>query len=120
MARISPPLLLGIYAVANIALCAVEASAPDWVALTALVTTSFSMSIMFPSIFGPGIAPLGAARPLGSSFIIMAIVGGAFYPPRMGLIAMHSGGIPSALLLPLVSFAIIAAYAFRLPRGNQA
>jgi len=120
MARISPPRLLGIYAVVNIALCAVAASAPGWVAVAALVTTSFFMSIMFPTIFGLGVGSLGAARPLGSSFIIMAIIGGAFFPPLMGMIAMHGGGIPSALLLPLVSFAIIAAYAFRLPRGDQA
>ncbi|MDE1916858.1 MAG: L-fucose:H+ symporter permease [Sphingomonadales bacterium] len=120
MARIRPPVLLGGYALANIALCAVAAMAPGWIALVALVLTSFFMSIMFPTIFGLGVAPLGAARPLGSSFIIMAIIGGALFPPLMGLIAVRAGSIAPALFLPLLAFVVIAVYAFRLKSDKTA
>lgn len=118
MTRVRPTLLLGIYAMANIALCAVAATATGWVALGALMLTSFFMSIMFPTIFGLGVASLGAARPLGSSCIIMTVVGGALFPPLMGLVALRTGGIPSALILPLTGFIVIAAYAFRTDRAS--
>lgn len=119
MARIHPTTLLGRYALANIVLCAVAAFAPGGVAVAALVLTSFFMSVMFPTIFGLGVSSLGAARPLGSSFIIMAIIGGAISPPLMGLIAIHAGGIPKSLLLPMVGFVVIAAYARGARRPAQ-
>jgi FHS family L-fucose permease-like MFS transporter len=111
MARIQPTVLLGRYALANVVLCAVAAFAPGGIAVGALVLTSFFMSVMFPTIFGLGVSSLGTARPLGSSFIIMAIIGGAIFPPLMGLVAVRAGGIPMALLLPLAGFVVVAAYA---------
>ncbi|WP_420136606.1 L-fucose:H+ symporter permease [Sphingomonas sp.] len=119
MSRIQPPRLLGIYAVANIVLCAVAASGSGWLALGALILTSFFMSIMFPTIFGLGVTGLDRGRPLGSALIIMAIIGGAIFPPLMGLIAERPTGVPLALLLPLGCFAVIALYASRARHADR-
>jgi FHS family L-fucose permease-like MFS transporter len=113
MTRVRPARLLGGYALANVVLCAVAAFAGGWIAVGALIVSSFFMSIMFPTIFALGIEGTGPAKPLGSSFIIMAIIGGAIFPPIMGLIAVRAGAVPVAMLLPLACFAAIAAYARR-------
>ncbi|WP_227698477.1 L-fucose:H+ symporter permease [Sphingomonas hengshuiensis] len=120
MSRIRPTTLLGAYAVANVALCAIAATGAGWPAIGALMLSSFFMSIMFPTIFALGVDGLDTARPLGSSCIIMAIIGGALFPPLMGLVAVATGGVPAALLLPLLCFAIIAAYAWRARRAIAA
>jgi MFS transporter, FHS family, L-fucose permease len=110
MSRIRPARLLGAYALANVGLCAVAATGFGWVALVSLILVSFFMSIMFPTIFALGVEGLGPAKPLGSSFIIMAIIGGAIFPPAMGLVAVRAGATPVALLLPLGCFIVVAAY----------
>jgi hypothetical protein len=45
------------------------------------------MSIMFPTIFSLGIHGLGSRAKKASSFIVMAIIGGAIMPKLMGYIA---------------------------------
>ena len=67
------------------------------------------MSIMFPTIFALGIKDLGDYAKLGSSIIIMAIVGGAIVPPVMGLIR-DNFNIQLALLIPVVSFFVVLLY----------
>jgi FHS family L-fucose permease-like MFS transporter len=67
------------------------------------------MSVMFPTIFALGIRGLGDHTKLGSSLIVMSIVGGAIAPPLMGHIAdVRSMRIGFAL--PLVCFVFIAIY----------
>jgi FHS family L-fucose permease-like MFS transporter len=117
MSRVQPASLLGGYALVNVVLCAVAATSTGWAAIAALAMTSFFMSIMFPTIFALGVDDLGDARPLGSSFIIMAIIGGAIFPPVMGLIAGHGAGVPGALVLPLACFVLVALYARSLRRA---
>ncbi|EQB12832.1 L-fucose:H+ symporter permease [Sphingobium lactosutens] len=113
MTRIRPCALLGCCAVANILLCGLAALCSNWLAVSALVLTSFFMSIMFPTIFAMGVANLGAARPLGSSMIIMAVIGGAILPPIMGFVGVTWGSIAPAMMLPGLCFVIIAIYAQR-------
>ena len=110
MTRVEPARLLGLYAMINCVLCAVAAFVPGPVAVGALMLTSFFMSVMFPTIFALGIDKLGSLVPLGSSFIIMAIIGGAICPPLMGLVAVATGTMQLAFLLPLVCFAVVALY----------
>jgi FHS family L-fucose permease-like MFS transporter len=111
MARIRPVRLLGAYAWICVGLCAVAATGFGWAALAALVLVSLFMSIMFPTIFALGVQDLGVARPLGSSCIIMAIIGGAIFPPAMGQVAVAAGRTPIALALPLACFVVVAIYA---------
>lgn len=113
MQRISPVRLLKAFAIANIALCAIAMFAPGMAAVVALGLTSFFMSIMFPTIFSLGIKDIGRGAELGSSLIIMAIIGGAVFPPLMGVLAELAGHIRPAIAFPLLCFAVIAAYARR-------
>jgi FHS family L-fucose permease-like MFS transporter len=71
--------------------------------------TFFFMSVMFPTIFALGIRGLGDYTKLGSSLIVMSIVGGAIAPPFMGHIAdLHK--MRTGFVVPLVCFALIALY----------
>jgi FHS family L-fucose permease-like MFS transporter len=113
MRTISPVRLLWVYAIAAGVLVAAAMVLPGYGAIGALGLTSFFMSIMFPTIFSLGVEDLGAGAKLGSSFIIMAIIGGAIFPPLMGEIAGATGNIRLAMILPVVCFAVIAWYARR-------
>lgn len=119
MARIRPAHLLTFNAFVNVALCAVAALAGGWVAIGALAMTSLFMSIMFPTIFALGVEGLGEARPMGSSCIIMAIIGGAVFPPLMGLAALWTGSMSPALFLPLLCFVVIGLYARAVTSGAK-
>jgi FHS family L-fucose permease-like MFS transporter len=67
---------------------------------------------MFPTIFALGIKGLGAATKRASSWLIMAIVGGAILPYVMGRLA-DSAGTATAYLLPAGCFAVVAWYGWR-------
>jgi FHS family L-fucose permease-like MFS transporter len=108
ISRAKPHLVLAAYAAVNVALCAVVMGGGK-VGLFALFGTFFFMSVMFPTIFALGIRGLGDYTKLGSSLIVMSIVGGAIAAPVMGGIAdkhsMHFG-----FVVPLVCFVLIAIY----------
>jgi FHS family L-fucose permease-like MFS transporter len=109
MGRIPAQRLLMVYAWINVALCAVVVSGVQSVSVVALVAVFFFMSIMFPTIFAMGVKNLGPHTKRGSSFLIMAIVGGALMPYFMGLVADHFS-TSLAYLLPLGCFVVVAFY----------
>ena len=109
-----PHAALAVYALVNVVLCAV-AMWGGWFGLSALLGTFFFMSIMFPTIFALSIRGLGEHTKLGSSLIVMSIVGGAIAPPLMGHIADVSS-TRIGLLVPLVCFVAIAVYGARWPK----
>jgi len=79
--------------------------------LYAMFASFFFMSVGFPTIFALGIRGLGEHTKLGSSLIVMSIVGGAIAAPFMGHIAdQHSMRI--GFVVPLVCFVFVALYAF--------
>ena len=79
--------------------------------LYAMFASFFFMSIGFPTIFALGIRGLGEHTKLGSSLIVMSIVGGAISPPFVGHIAdLHSMRI--GFVVPLVCFVFVALYGF--------
>jgi FHS family L-fucose permease-like MFS transporter len=82
-----------------------------WVSAIALFLTYFFMSIMFPTIFSLGIHGLGARAKKASSFIVMAIMGGAIMPKLMGHIA-DERGMSAGFIVPLVCFVWVALYGF--------
>ena len=110
MKFIAPQRLLAIYAVANSLLVLIVLLDLGWLSVVALFSTYFFMSVMFPTIFALGIADLGALTKKGSAFLVMAVAGGAFCPPIMGLIADNSS-MAFAFIIPLLCFAFIAWYA---------
>jgi FHS family L-fucose permease-like MFS transporter len=81
-----------------------------WAGMVSLMASFFFMSIMFPTIFALSIRGLGEHTKLGSSMLVMSIVGGAIMTPIMGLIA-DKGGMRIGFIIPLVCFVFIAAYA---------
>jgi len=103
-----PEWALAAYAVVNVVLCGVVMVGGK-VGLYALFGTFFFMSIMFPTIFALGIRGLGEHTKLGSSLIVMSIIGGAIAPPLMGHIADVSS-MRVGFVIPLVCFGFIALY----------
>jgi FHS family L-fucose permease-like MFS transporter len=109
--------LLGLFAVINIGLTAVAALMGGQNGLYCMVASSFFMSIMFPTIFATSVQGLGALTKLGSSLLVMSIIGGAVLTAVMGKVSDMSQ-IKTAILVPLVCFAVIAFYAFGTKRSD--
>jgi FHS family L-fucose permease-like MFS transporter len=81
------------------------------VGVWSLIGISVFMSLMFPTIFGLGCQGLGEDTKLGSSGLIMAILGGALITPLQGLL-IDKWGVNLSYLLPFICFIIIGLYAF--------
>jgi FHS family L-fucose permease-like MFS transporter len=113
MKYVKPAALLSVFAIINIALLAVALMSSANVAVYAVVATPFFMSIMFPTIFALGIAGLGAESKIASSLLVMAIVGGAFFPLVMGWISDATGGnIQLSYVVPLLCFLVVLWFGF--------
>ena len=78
----------------------------------ALVGVEFFMSIMFPTIFSLSIRGLGSRTKEGSSYVIMAIAGGAVFPVIMGRISDISN-IQTSYLVPAACFLVIFYFALK-------
>lgn len=113
MKYISPNKLLAIYAAINIALSAIAIVSSGMITVYALIGVGFFMSIMFPTIFSLGIQGLGADTKIGSSLIIMSIVGGALIPLAMGQIADLTKNIQNGYIIPLVCFIVILFFGLK-------
>lgn len=100
--------LLSIYCVCSILLCLVAIYGTGIYVIYALGGIGFFMSIMFPTIFSLGLVGLKSNTETGSSWLVMAIVGGAILPYGMGtLIDMNHDDIQSGYIIPLLCFVII-------------
>ncbi|BCU76049.1 MFS transporter [Luteolibacter sp. LG18] len=103
--------ILGIFGTAS-AICSLLIFLKlGWLSAIALFLSYFFMSIMFPTIFSLGIHGLGSRAKKASSFIVMAIMGGAIMPKMMGHIA-DVKGMSIAFIVPLVCFLVVAGYGF--------
>jgi len=112
MKFIAPGKLMGIYGLANVALVTIAVLLPGWVGVWSLFLTSFFMSLMFPTIFALGIKELGPNTKLGGSLMVMAIIGGAVFPPIEGLVFGATRSMATAMAVLLVCYAFITHYAF--------
>ena len=83
-------------------------AAPVW----AIVLIGFFHSIMFPTIFALSLKNLGPYTKLGSSLLVMSIIGGALCPLAMGRIS-DAWNIQRAFIVPLVCHAYIFYFATR-------
>jgi FHS family L-fucose permease-like MFS transporter len=80
-------------------------------ALWLVVLCGLMNSIMWPVIFPLAITGLGPFTKQGSSYLIMAIVGGALIPPLMGWLATHGGGLRVAFVVPALCYLYLLFYA---------
>ncbi len=91
--------------------------------LYSLVSISFCMSLMFPTIYGIALEGLTEEESkIGAAGLVMAIVGGALMPTLQGMILDLGGagsadllilGLPEvniSFVLPLLCFLVIAGY----------
>ena len=119
MRRIPAARLLALFA-AGALLCGFIAvltsgATPMW----AIVFIGFFHSIMFPTIFALSLKNLGSYTKLGSSLLVMSIIGGAFFPAIMGRIPDLSS-IQRAFLVPIICYAYVLYFALRGYKANPA
>lgn len=119
MQFIAPARLLTAYAAISIVLCIAAIAANGLPAVIALGLVSPCLSIMFPTIFALGIRGLGRNTEMGSSLIIMAIIGGAIFPPCMGFLSEYTG-MQLSILLPLACFLVVFWFGFSEMRKDAA
>ena len=112
MRNFEPTKLLAIYALMCCLLLPVVSIGAGWISLIALYGVFFFMSVMFPTIFALGIKDLGPKTKKASSFIVMSIVGGAIFPPVMGLIA-DKFTMSVGFFAPIPLFAFILYYGLK-------
>ncbi|UZT99264.1 L-fucose:H+ symporter permease [Chryseobacterium fluminis] len=113
MKYIVPQKLLAIYSVISIILSIWVIIGSGVSTLYALVTLTFFMSIMFPTIFALGIDGAGSETKSASSLLIMSIVGGAIIPPLASKITDISGNIHFSYVVPLICFVIVLLFSLR-------
>ena len=116
---VAAPTLLAICALLNIVLVAIAVSSNGYMAVGALLGVELCMSIMFPTIFSLSLYGLGRDTELGSSLLVMSIVGGAVIPPIMGAISDRHG-LQHAYLAPLVCFVAVLLFARAVSRPLNA
>ena len=117
--KFAPHNVLGLYGLLNAIACLLVFLKLGWLSVGCVFLSYFFMSIMFPTIFSLGIHGLGQRAKQASSFIVMAIMGGAILPKLMGYVGdVH--GMSRAFIVPLVCFAFVAFYGYSWPRLSRA
>ena len=111
LTKVKAEKLLSAYAIACLVLLGFAWVSDGLMAVVAISFMYFFMSIMFPTIFALSIKNLGSQVKLGSSLVIMAIVGGAVLPPLTGLLSQT--GMQNALIVPWISFLFIFYFGWR-------
>jgi MFS transporter, FHS family, L-fucose permease len=112
MRFIKPTRLLAIYACGCCFLLPVVSACFGWISIISLFIIFFLMSIMFPTIFALGIKDLREKTQRASSFLVMAIVGGAIFPMFMGWIADISS-MSAGFFVPIPLFIFILFFAVK-------
>jgi MFS transporter, FHS family, L-fucose permease len=112
MKKIAAARLLSVFGFSSLSCLLVVLLGWGRVPIWAVVLIGFFHSIMFPTIFALSVKDLGAYTKLGSSFLVMAIIGGAIFPAIMGYISDMST-IRYAFLVPLICHMYVLYFALR-------
>jgi len=110
MKKIQPAHMLAGFAVGCVASVVLVIFTTGALALAGIVLLGFFHSIMFPTIFALSIRHLGPYTKRGSSLVVMAIFGGAIFPPVMGRIS-DASNIQLAFFVPLVCYLFVLYFA---------
>ncbi|EJL73117.1 L-fucose:H+ symporter permease [Chryseobacterium populi] len=111
MRYIAPNKVLAIFTVCNIILCLIISQSFGWVSFISLILLNLFLSVMYPTIFSLGLKKLGGKVQQASSFLVMAMFGGAFFTPIMGKIAEKD--VAHSYLLPIICYVIIVLFAVK-------
>jgi FHS family L-fucose permease-like MFS transporter len=112
MKHVAAPRLLSWFGFAALTCLTIVLLASGTAPIWALVLLGFFHSIFFPTIFALSVKHLGPYTKLGSSFLVMAIIGGAVFPASMGYISDLSN-IRCAFLVPLICHVYVLYFALR-------
>jgi FHS family L-fucose permease-like MFS transporter len=140
MKYVKPVRLMGIYALINIVLVSFSILCSGWantkfgiglntwtlpvpftdlsvpLGVYTLISTTFFMSLMYPTNFASGIKGLGKNAKLGASILVMSMIGGALLSLLMGRIAdtrWANGQIAGSMIVPAFAYCVIGWYAFK-------
>lgn len=109
---------LTISASASIIVTIAAILTPGITSLYILVWLGFTNAMIWPSVWGLAIQGLGKYTSVGSSLLIMAIVGGAIIPLAFGRIA-DTAGFQSSYWLIVPCYAYVLAYALFIGRPRR-
>lgn len=112
MKHIAASRLLSLFGVSALTCLTVVLLGTGLIPMWALVLLGFFHSIFFPTIFALSLKHLGAYTKLGSSLLVMSIIGGAVFPVIMGYISDLSN-IRYAFLVPFFCHAYVLYFAAR-------
>jgi FHS family L-fucose permease-like MFS transporter len=112
MKHIAASRLLSLFGVSALTCLTVVLLGTGMAPMWALVLLWFFHSIFFPTIFALSLKHLGAYTKLGSSLLVMSIIGGAVFPAIMGYISDMSN-IRYAFLVPFICHAYVLYFAAR-------
>lgn len=118
MSKVKASRLMAIFAYISMLLCLVAFLLPNMLGMFAFASISFFMSLMFPTIFALSMKGLGPLSKVGSSLLVMAIVGGAVLTALMGFISDLSS-IHHAVVVPFFCFGVIAWFARRCHQRDR-
>ena len=110
MQQIAAPRLLSVFAGGSLLCLLIVLFASGVAPVWAIVLLGFFHSIMFPTIFALSVKSLGSYTKLGSSLLVMSIIGGAVGPAIMGRIS-DASNIQRAFVVPLVCLAFVFYFA---------
>jgi FHS family L-fucose permease-like MFS transporter len=110
MKRVSPSNLLAGFAGGSVLCVAIILFGSGAFPIWSIVVLGFFHSIMFPTIFALSLRGLGPYTKIGSSLLVMAIIGGAICPAVMGLIS-DATNIQKAFAVPLACYFVVIYFA---------
>lgn len=108
--KIQPSTLLAWFAVADLLLVIIAIATHGQMAVWSVTLIGFFHSIMFPTIFALALNKLGSYTKDGSTYLVMAIVGGALIPLAMGFLSDKTS-IQTAFIIPGICYLYILYYA---------
>jgi FHS family L-fucose permease-like MFS transporter len=112
MKTVAAPRLLSLFAAGALVCLLIVLLGSGSVPVWAIVLVGFFHSIMFPTIFALSLKDLGSYTKLGSSLLVMSIIGGAVIPAVMGKIS-DASNIQRAFVVPLICHAYVLYFALR-------
>jgi FHS family L-fucose permease-like MFS transporter len=108
--RIRATVVLAALAFLAVGLCLFAMSSPNMAGVIAVVSLSFCLSLMFPTIYGVALKGLGPATKFGAAGLVMAIVGGAIMPLVQGKL-VDATSAAFSFIVPAACFAVVGLYA---------
>ena len=117
MSRVRAELVLLVCAIGTVVCCALVFLNVGQLSLYALIANYAFEAIMFPTVFSLSLSGLGSLTKRGSSILMLTPIGGAIGTMLMGLLA-DIVSLSAAFIVPLIGYAVMVAYAWRMVRKD--